>query len=567
MKIKTWFVWIIVGTVSLFFLVQVCFYFMFRNWNNSMRDSLIETTANQSASQIAEQYNSVEDVSVNIMTDAYVQDYLFNAETHTYENYNHITNNITSIIFANKGIQYVAILNESNIILNVSQAGNMLEHLSLLEQVKQDIAQSEWQGAFVKAYQHSEKNCFAYVDCIRSLTFDNARHRPRYIVILFEVSELESALEPVFDQNKFTLRILDHHDRILRSGSSNEFGQIFTPADHAPDSWYKIVTMDQPEWKLCFSIPKVYFGSSQSSFLVFMLLVVVLNGLLLIFMIKILIQNISESISDIEKEIGIIYGGKWEHRIRCKKENEIGSIAQNFNTLLDKYEEMMRKNSAMEEEIHTARLLQLQAQIDQLQEKISPHFLYNSMEYIKGVAQEHGVEKIADITSVLSQNFRYNMDAAREVSVKEDLFYALSYFNVVNSRRKHPIRLNLNLSKDIMERRIIKMVFQPILENTLKHGDLDENGVVDFSGRIRDDGFTEISVKDNGRGIPDETYEKLQASLRDDVNYVKDEKGDHQGILNVHTRLKLTYGDGCGISIKSKFGECTEIIITFKQKN
>ena len=103
MKIKTWFVWIIVGTVSLFFLVQVCFYFMFRNWNNSMRDSLIETTANQSASQIAEQYNSVEDVSVNIMTDAYVQDYLFNAETHTYENYNHITNNITSIIFANKG--------------------------------------------------------------------------------------------------------------------------------------------------------------------------------------------------------------------------------------------------------------------------------------------------------------------------------------------------------------------------------------------------------------------------------------------------------------------------------
>lgn len=566
MKIKTWFIWIIAGTVSLFLLIQICFYFMFQNWNNNMRDSLIEATANRSASRITELYNSVEDVSINIMSDTYVQKYLFGEENgRTWEDYRLISNNISSVIFANKGIKYVAILDENDILFNISQTETMLPYLSVLDSVDRDIAQSE-EGAFVKAYQYQNTNCFAYVDCIRRLDFDKKTQKSCYLVILFEISEFENALESVFDENKFTLRVLDYQDRILLSANTEEFGRVFVPKEHAPKSWYKIVTMEQPEWKLCFSIPKVYFSSSETPFLIFMLLIIVLNALLLIFLIKILIQNLSKSISDIEREISIISGGKWEHRIQYQRNNEIGSIAASVNVLLDEYEGMVQKNRDMEEEVHTARLLQLQAQIEQLQEKISPHFLYNSMEYIKGVAQEHGVEKIADITSVLSQNFRYNMDASKPSTVKEDLFYAMSYFNVVNSRRKHPIRLNLNLTKEIMEQQIIKMVFQPILENTLKHGDLGENGTVDFLGEVTADGLVRISVKDNGQGIQPETLEKLQASLRDDVNYIKDEKGDHQGILNVHTRLKLTYGSDCGISVFSTPGEGTDVVVTIRQK-
>lgn len=564
MKIKTWFIWIITGTVSLFLLIQICFCFMFQNWNNNMRDSLIEATASRSVSQITELYNSVEDVSVNIMSDPYVQKYLFNEELgRNRENFNLISNNISSIIFANKGIKYVAILDENDILFNVAQTESMLPYLSVLDSVERDIRQSG-KTSFVKAYQYQSTNCFAQVDCIRPFDFNTGRKKYCHLVILFEINEFENSLESVFDENNFTLRVLDYHDNILLSANSEEFGQSFNAEEHAPNSWYKIVTMEQPEWKLCFSIPKVYFGSSETSFLIFMLLIIVLNVLLLIFLIKILIKNLSKSISDIEREIGIISGGKWEHRIQYQRSNEIGSIATSINVLLDEYEDMVRKNREMEDEVHRARLLQLQAQIEQLQEKISPHFLYNSMEYIKGVAQEHGVEKIADITSVLSQNFRYNMDASKPSTVKEDLFYALSYFNVVNSRRKHPIRLNLNLSKEIMEKQIIKMVFQPLLENTLKHGDLGVNGTVEFSGEILENGLIKISVKDNGQGIQPETLEKMQASLRDDVNYIKDENGEHQGILNVHTRLKLTYGEECGISAFSTPGEGTEMVITIK---
>ncbi|MBE7041762.1 MAG: hypothetical protein E7400_07340 [Ruminococcaceae bacterium] len=566
MKIKTWFIWIITGTVSLFLLIQICFYFMFQNWNNSMRDSLIEATAKRSVSQITELYNSVEDVSVNIITDTYVQKYLFNEENgRIWEDYSLISNNISSVIFANKGIKYVAVLDENDILFNVAQAENMLPYLSVLDGVIGDIEKTPQKNSFLKAYRYQNTNCFAYVDRIRPLNFDRKIQKHCYLVIMFEISELENSLESVFDQNKFTLRVLDYNDKILLSANTDEFGQTFVPADHAINSWYKTVKMDQPAWKLCLSIPKAYFSSSETSFLIFMLLAIALNVLLLIFLIKVLIQNISESISDIEKEMGIISSGEWGHRIQYQRNNEIGSIAAKLNVLLDEYENMVSKNRDMEEEVHTARLLQLQAQIEQLQEKISPHFLYNSMEYIKGVAQEHGVEKIADITSVLSQNFRYNMDASKPSTVKEDLFYALSYFNVVNSRRKHPIRLNLNLSKEIMEQQIIKMVFQPILENTLKHGDLGENGAVEFSGEITDDGLVRISVRDNGQGIQPETLEKLQASLRDDVNYIKDEKGDHQGILNVHTRLKLTYGPECGISVYSTPGEGADIVITIRQ--
>ncbi len=532
-----------------------------------MRDSLIEATANQTAERVVELYKSVEDVSINIMTDSYVLDYLFEPQVNrTYENYNLILNNITSIIFANKDIKYVALLDGKNILLNVSQGTDMIRSLSVLDQVKQDIPVELTTQSFVKAYQYQDTNCFAYVSRIRSLNDFRQNDLPYYVVIMFEVGEVENYLEPVFDRKKFTLRVLNYNDTILLSGHEGEFGQTFSEDVHAADSWCKMVTMTKPKWKLCFSVPKTSIGSDQSTFFMFMAVVILLNIMLLTVLIKILIKNISESISDIEEEIGVICGGQWGHRIRYKRNNEINSIAKSFNKLLDEYEATIHKNQVMEEEVHTAKLLQLEAQIEQLQEKISPHFLYNSMEYIKGVAQEHGVEKIADITSVLSQNFRYNMDAGREATVRKDLFYALSYFNVVNARRGNPIRLDIHIPPEVMEQSIIKMVFQPLVENTLKHGDLGADGVLELDGKIRDDGYVEISVKDNGRGIEPETLAKIQSSLlENNAASVKDDAGDHYGLLNVHTRLKLTYGDGCGLSVFSKVGEGTEILITVRQ--
>lgn len=67
--------------------------------------------------------------------------------------------------------------------------------------------------------------------------------------------------------------------------------------------------------------------------------------------------------------------------------------------------------------------------------------------------------------------------------------------------------------------------------------------------------FTEYEV--------DNATEKIMNGLN--VNYIKDENGEHQGILNVHTRLKLTYGAECGISAFSTPGEGTEMVITIKQ--
>ncbi len=566
MKIKTWFLLIIAVTVSSILLVQTCFYFIFLNWNQRTTEMLVEATANQSASQIVKVYDSIEDVAFQISTNLLLQEYLYQKnDRQRVSNVELVVNAMSSVIFANKNIKYVAIVDQQNVLLNAYQDTELSTELAILENVVDDIPTTPWNNSFVNTYQYENQYCFAYVNRIFSTEVGVGADKLYSIVLLFEIEGFESYVAPMLNQNKFSLTVLDYENKILASDKPEEFGQVFETKLCAKDFWLQTVKLEKPEWQLVFSIPKVNFLGNDKQFVFFMLLVVVLNILVLLFMIFILIKNISESISDIDKEIGIICSGKWNHRIHYKHKNEIGSIVQNFNTLLDEYDEMNQQNRQMAEEIHQSKFLQLQAQIDHLQEKISPHFLYNSMEHIKGVALEHNVPEIADITCVLSQIFRYNLNDSKSATVEDELSYALAYFNVINARKKYPIRIKIGLSPKIMEKQIIKMIFQPILENILKHAALGKDGLVEFSGAVKENDFTEIMIRDNGRGIGEDKLKALQTLLCDSITGLLDnEREQHLGLLNIHTRLRLYYGPGCGISVCNRHNGGTEVVITIK---
>lgn len=565
MKIKTWFILIIAVTGMLTVLIQSSFYFIFQSWSVETTDSIIEAVADQTTKQIDRLYQDIDDVAFHISTDTFLQDYIYKNNTfERVKNSSMVLKEISSAIFANKAIKYAAVMENDDILLNEYRNSAAMDYLSVVDGITKDMVKEEWEYPAVKAYGYIDGSCFAYVNRIFS-TDINVKTEDMYsIIILFQIEGIENYLQPMLNQNKFSLHIVDSDNRILASENPEEFGKTFVQEEYEKEFWIKASTIQTPEWKLLLSIPKTDILAKNQYFCIFMFISVAVNILVLTFMIKVLLRNISKSISDVENEITTICNGNWQRRIQYEHDNELGDMVKNFNILLDKYDDMTRKNSAMAEEIHRVQFLQLQAQLDQLQEKISPHFLYNSMEYIKGVALEHNVPEIADITYVLSQIFRYNLNGSKITTVEEDLSYALNYFNIINVRKKEPIRVKVDISRNIMEKQIIKMVFQPILENILKHGELSHEGVVEITGRIKEPDYIEIVVKDNGQGIEPQKLKELQQELEGGGERQNDDEQQHLGLLNIHTRLRLYYGSDCGIAVNSDYQHGTEIIVTIK---
>ena len=98
------------------------------------------------------------------------------------------------------------------------------------------------------------------------------------------------------------------------------------------------------------------------------------------------------------------------------------------------------------------------------------------------------------------------------------------------------------------------------MENALYHGIKNKRG----GGRIsiigREEGdYVFLTVKDEGMGIDEKTLENLKSIISGDIKPSADNTGF--GMSNVAERMRLNYGNRCGINIRSEYGSGTEVEI------
>ena len=162
------------------------------------------------------------------------------------------------------------------------------------------------------------------------------------------------------------------------------------------------------------------------------------------------------------------------HAFRCalgyKKEDELDVIARYFNEMCAKLDEHIKKQ-------YLAEIEQKNAEMDALQSQINPHFLYNTFECICSMALYYEVEDIAEITMALSKVFRFAVKGENLVSVEEEVSYIREYAKIIDYRFMGKIDVNIEMDDSVREKRVIKLMLQPLVENALLHG-LEEKGLV-----------------------------------------------------------------------------------------
>lgn len=146
----------------------------------------------------------------------------------------------------------------------------------------------------------------------------------------------------------------------------------------------------------------------------------------------------------------------------------------------------------------------IETQFDALQAKVNPHFLYNSLNSIAGLATVDG-EKTRQMAIALSRFFRYSMNKEQEIliTLKDEAGMIQTYLEIEKIRFGNSLNYIIELPQEIESRKIPRMILQPIVENSIKHGMKGEitTLTIHVSFSIINDILT-LSVKDNGMPFP-----------------------------------------------------------------
>lgn len=248
-------------------------------------------------------------------------------------------------------------------------------------------------------------------------------------------------------------------------------------------------------------------------------------------------------------------------------ENSIDEI----RALTNAYEQLLKRLKESLTNEKNLSYLQLQARYDLLQAQINPHFFHNVLNVISSRGLSLGDETICEICESLSGMLRYATgNKTRYASIDDELHYLNQYLYLMKLRYQHKIEYRVDVEDRLKSQMVPKIVFQQIVENSIKHGFNSSAEVMDIrvTGRVSEDGRSwSMEFQDNGEGIRPETVERLKAEMKEmeenlllKHQVVEMEIGG-MGLLNTYARLVLFFGHDVGFDLSGS-EEGTRVVIT-----
>ncbi|RFB17437.1 sensor histidine kinase [Bacillus sp. HNG] len=209
-----------------------------------------------------------------------------------------------------------------------------------------------------------------------------------------------------------------------------------------------------------------------------------------------------------------------------------------------------------------------QAQYLALQNQINPHFLYNTLEGIRGETLNAGLKNVAKMTEALATFFRYTISNVENlVTVEDEIININNYYIIQRYRFNERIDLSVEYDEfNILMYTIPKLTLQPIVENAIHHG--IERSIGKGMVRIKIEQTAKrliITISDNGIGMPEERLQELNDKLiNTSLDYIQSNDKSNGGIamLNVNNRIKLLFGEEYGICVYSALNVGTDVEIT-----
>lgn len=245
-----------------------------------------------------------------------------------------------------------------------------------------------------------------------------------------------------------------------------------------------------------------------------------------------------------------------DDRLPVQREDDIGVVAKSLNHMLDENQKMIEEIKEGKIRLYEEQIQRQKMEILAYRNQINPHFLYNTLSCIRDMAVFYDVDTIAEMTMALSDIFRYAVNGSNIVTVKDELDYTQIYATIIRYRHMEKITITTEADPDALDKHIFRLMLQPLVENAVLHGMVENIGPGTVSVRIRhlaDTQQLEIVTADDGTGMNEEKLAGVRGIL------LNPKENESIGISNIVMRLRLFYGDEYSMSIESEEGKGTEV--------
>ena len=286
-------------------------------------------------------------------------------------------------------------------------------------------------------------------------------------------------------------------------------------------------------------------------------LAVMLLGMCVLWvLVQYVCQSMLKRLALLEKKMLAVQSGNLDIRIP-ERENggdELDTLSKSFNGMLDRMQQLVNENIQR-------GLAVKQAELDALQSQINSHFLYNALESIRMLSEVHGDTEVAETVFSLGSLMRYHMKwKTKTVTLSEELDCIDRYIFFMSASNGTEIRLESTLPREVLNAEIPKLSIQPLVENAIVHGmPADSRSIVITLKCRQEDGLLILSVTDNGIGIAPERLHEIQCALNGSgTGNIRSGKNGI-GVVNVHQRIQLMYGEACGLQFISCEGLGTSV--------
>lgn len=235
--------------------------------------------------------------------------------------------------------------------------------------------------------------------------------------------------------------------------------------------------------------------------------------------------------------------------------DEIGELVDGLNEMSGALVTLLKQNERMD-------ALRRRAELEMLQQKVNPHFLYNTLEIINGLILSQRYDYAVKVCEMLGQIYHYNLTNHKWVTLREEYEYVQRYLEIIHHKQES-LQVIWEIDEGVLEQETLRLVLQPLVENSVRHGFrlLKEDCCLTL-GIHQENGGVKLTVMDNGAGIPPERLAEIEQTL-EDARYDRfiDHSNGHIGVRNVYQRLYLEYGSQLVFKIESRehFGTKTTI--------
>ena len=311
-------------------------------------------------------------------------------------------------------------------------------------------------------------------------------------------------------------------------------------------SWEKrrlvtVKTISYTGWKLISVVPMKSFSMGMTGMRNLVVLLVALTVLAVVILNQMVSARISKPLRRLNDSVKEWEAGNMNPDIYIGGSMEVEHLGKTLRSTVAQIRQLMDDIVVEQEE-------KRKSELDALQSQINPHFLYNTLDSIVWMITGERYDDAVFMITQLASLFRISLSKGKTViKIEDEVKHARNYMNIQKIRYKNSFEVDFQIEEDILDGCIVKLVLQPLLENAIYYGMefMDGEGEIHVRG-YRKDKDVYLEVEDNGLGMPEEEAAELLNGKERPHKH-----GSGVGLVNVHSRLKLRFGEAYGLVIHS----------------